>query len=59
LLFAKLIIIKSGELRWAELVARMRVKRIAYKVLFTTPGAKREFGKPTHKWKKSVKIDLT
>lgn len=59
MLFAKLMIIKSDELRQAELVARMRVKPSAYKVLVRTPGAKREFGKHTETRENSVKIDLT
>jgi len=53
------MIIKSEEFRREELVARTRVKRIAYKVLVRTLGGKREFEKPTQTWENSIKIDLT
>jgi hypothetical protein len=59
LLFTKFMIIKSEELRRAELVARMRVKPSACKVLVRTPGAKIEFGKSTQTRENSIKIDLT
>jgi len=53
------MIIKSEKFRREELLARMRVKRSAYKVLFRTSGAKREFGKPKQTRDNSIKIDLT
>ena len=53
------MIIKSEEMRRSEIVAGMTVKRSAYKVLVKTPGAKREFGKPTQTRENSIKIDLT
>ena len=59
MLFPKFMIIKSEEFRREELVARTRVKRIAYKVLVRTLGGKREFEKPTQTWENSIKIDLT
>lgn len=59
MLFAKLMVIKSEELRRAELVARMRVRRSAYKVLFRSPGTKRKFGKPKQTRENSIKIGLT
>lgn len=58
LLFTKLMIIKSEELRRAKRVARMRVKRSAYKVSVRTPGGKRESGNPVHTGENSIKIDL-
>jgi len=51
-------VIKSGRMRGAGHVARMREVRGAYRVLLGTPEGKRPLGKPRHRWEDNIKIDL-
>jgi hypothetical protein len=52
--------IKSGRLRWAGHVARMRggERRDAYRVLVGKPEGKRRLGSPRHSWMNDIKMDL-
>jgi hypothetical protein len=49
---------KSRSMRWEGHVARVRMKRNAYRILVGKPDGKRPLGKPTHRWADSVKMDL-
>ena len=44
-------------MRWAGHLARMREKRIAYRILFGKPEEK-TFGKTRHRWMDNIKMDL-
>jgi hypothetical protein len=41
--------IRSGRMKWAGHVARMREKKV-YKVLMGKPEGKRPLGRPRHRW---------
>jgi hypothetical protein len=43
-------IIKSRRMRWAGHVARMGVKRNAYRILVGKPEGKRPLGRPRRRW---------
>jgi hypothetical protein len=45
-------------MRWAEQVARMRKKKIAYRILVGKPEGKRPLGRPRRRWVDNIKIDL-
>ena len=47
----------SSRMRWVGHVARMGRRR-AYRVLVGRPKGKRRLGKPRHRWKNNIKIDL-
>jgi hypothetical protein len=51
-------VIKSRRMRWAGHEARMGEGRGVYRVLFGRPESKSPLGRPRHKWKDSIKIDL-
>jgi hypothetical protein len=50
--------LKSRRMRWAGNVARMRVKRNAYRILVGKPEGKRPLGRPRFRWVGNVKMDL-
>jgi hypothetical protein len=45
-------------MRWAELVARMREKRNAYRLLVGKPEGRRPLGRPRRKWVDSSRMDI-
>jgi hypothetical protein len=51
-------VIKSRRIRWAEHVARIRDRRIAYRVLVGRPERKRPLGRLRCRWEDNIKIDL-
>jgi hypothetical protein len=51
-------IIKSRRLRWVGHVARMGVKRNAYRLLVGKPEGKRPLGRPGRKWVNNISMDL-
>jgi hypothetical protein len=51
-------IIKSRRMRWAGHVARMGVKRNAYRLLVGKPEGKRPLGKPRRGWADNIRMDL-
>jgi hypothetical protein len=51
-------VIKSRRMRWAGHVARMGERRYIYRVLVGRPEGKRPFGRPIHRWKDDIKMDL-
>jgi hypothetical protein len=50
--------IKSRMMRWAGHVARMGVKRNAYKILLAKPEGKRLLERPRCRWTDNIKMDL-
>jgi hypothetical protein len=50
--------INSRRMRGARHVARMRVKRNAYKILVGRPKRKRPQGRPRHRWEDNTKMGL-
>ena len=51
-------VIKSRKMRWTGHVARMRERRGGYRVLVGKPEGKIPLGKPRHRWKDSIRMDL-
>jgi hypothetical protein len=51
-------IIKSRRMRWAVHVARMGVKRNAYRLLVVKPEGKRPLGRPRRRWVDNIRMDL-
>ena len=51
-------VIKSRRLRWADHVARMKVGRVAFKILTGTPAGKRPLGRPRRRWVDNIRTDL-
>jgi hypothetical protein len=51
-------VVKSGRLRWAGHVARVREKRGVYRVLVGKPERKRQLGGPRRRWEDNIKMDL-
>jgi len=51
-------VIKSKIIRWAEHVARMRERRVIYRVLVGKPEEKRPLGRPRRKWEDNIRMDL-
>jgi hypothetical protein len=51
-------VIKSGRMRWAGHVARMREGRGVYRALFGRPEGKRVLGRPRRRWEDNIKLDL-
>jgi len=43
---------------WAGYVARMEVRRRAYRVLVGKPEERRQLGAPTRRWDENIKVDL-
>ena len=50
-------VIKS-RMRWARLVARIGERRDVYRVLVRKPKGKRPLGRPRHRWKDNIKMNL-
>jgi hypothetical protein len=50
--------IKSRRMRWAGNVARIGMKRNAYKILAGKPEGKRPLGRPRRRWVDNIKMDL-
>ena len=51
-------VIKSRRVRWAGHVAHMGEARGAYRVLMGKPEGKRPLGRPRHRWKDNIRMDL-
>jgi hypothetical protein len=53
-------VIKARRMRWVGHVARMGVRRDAYRVLVGKPEGRRPLGRPRHRWEDntSIKTDL-
>jgi hypothetical protein len=49
---------KSRRMRWAGHVACMGKERKVYKVLVGKPEGKRPLGRPSHRWKDGIRLDL-
>ena len=50
--------LKSRRLRWAGHVAHMEQFRNSYRVLVGKRESKRPLGRPRHRWKDNIKMDL-
>jgi hypothetical protein len=53
-----ILLIKSRRLRWACHVARVEVKRGAYRILVGRPEGKRPLGRPRRRREDNIKMDL-
>jgi hypothetical protein len=51
-------VIKSRNMSWTGLVARMGESRCVYKVLVGKPEGKRSLGEPRHRREDNIKMDL-
>ena len=51
-------LIKSRRMGWAGHVARIGERRVVYRVLGGKPMGKRPLGRPRHRWKDNIKVDL-
>jgi hypothetical protein len=51
-------VIKSKRLRWAGHLARMLVRRGAYRVLVVKPEGRRPLGRPRRRWEDNIKMGL-
>jgi hypothetical protein len=51
-------IIKSMRMRWAAHVARIREKRIVYRILVGKPEGNRPLGRPRRSWVNNIKMDV-
>jgi hypothetical protein len=51
-------VIKSRRMRWAGHVVCMGERRGVYRVVMRKPEEKRPLGRPTHRWKDNIKMDL-
>jgi hypothetical protein len=49
---------KARRMRWVENVAHMREVRGAYNTLVGKPDGRRPLGRPRHRWKDNIKMDL-
>jgi hypothetical protein len=45
-------------MRWAGLMARLRDRRGAYRILMGRPEGKRQLGRPRRRWEDNIKMDL-
>jgi hypothetical protein len=52
-------VIKSRGLRWAGHVARTEEGRSASKILTGKAAGKGPFGRPRHRWKDNIRMNLT
>jgi hypothetical protein len=50
--------VKLRRMRWAGHVARMGEDRGVHRVLVVKPEGKRPLGRPRHRWKDNIKMDL-
>jgi hypothetical protein len=48
----------KSRMRWAWYVARMGMRRNAYRILVGKPEGKRSLGRPRHRWVDNIKMDL-
>ena len=51
-------VVKSRRMRWAGHVARMGEDRGVHRMLVGKPEGKRPLGRPRHRWKDNIKMDL-
>jgi hypothetical protein len=51
-------VIKSSRMRWAGHVACMWERKSAYRLLVGKPGGRRPLGRPRHRWKDNIEINL-
>jgi hypothetical protein len=51
-------VIKSKRMRWSGHVARMELRRGAYRVLVGKHEGKRPLGRPRRRWEDNIKLDL-
>jgi len=51
-------VIKSRQINWAGLLARMGKSRDIYRVLVGKPEGKRPLGRPRHRWENNNKMDI-
>jgi len=51
-------VIKAGRMRWAGNVARKGERRGVYRILVGKPEGKSPLGRPNHRWKDNIKMDL-
>jgi hypothetical protein len=51
-------VIKSRRMRWVGHVARLGVRRGAYRVLVGKSKGKRELGRPRRRWEDNITVDL-
>jgi hypothetical protein len=51
-------VIKSRRMRWAGHVAHIGEKRGAYNILVGKSEGRRQLGKPRHRWKDNIRMDL-
>jgi len=49
---------KSNRMRWVRHVERMGNMRSGYKILVGKRKGKRPFGRPMHRWKDNITMDL-
>ena len=52
------LVIKARKMRSAGLVVRMGERRGVYRVLLGKPEGERPLGRPRHRWKDTIKMDL-
>ena len=52
------MVTKSRILRWASHVARMEDSSSVFKILTGKPTGKRPLGRPKHRWKDNIRMDL-
>jgi len=52
------MVIKSRRMRWAGHVARVGERRGIYRILVGKSKGKRPLGRPRHRWKDNIKMDL-
>jgi hypothetical protein len=53
------MVMKSRRMKYAGLVAHMGETRNSYKTLARKPKGKRPPGRPRHRWKNNIRMDLT
>ena len=52
------LVVKSRRMRWVGHVARMGEDRGVHRVLVGKTEGKRSLGRPIHRWKDNIKMDL-
>jgi len=51
-------VIKPRRIRWAGHVAQMGEGISVYRILVRKPEGKRPLGRPRHRWKDNIKVDI-